>query len=308
MGEEKHPMMILTYCLLRLYPDSWRERYAEEMRQVLNLHPVTIWTALDVLLGAFDAHLYSGLLPSKVVTMGHRIRTSEIMIFCAFVLFGLAWLSIGLVRDPLVEWERAVRLHPEILTVFSIEQLAGGIAFLAMLAGGLPILLATLRHAIHSRRWNLLLLLCVPVVAVATLLVYGLLAVSASTTRQSTLPSAPLTPLAVLLQLGLLVLFVVALVVSVAAVAQAINQSDLNEELLRLVLWPAAILTAAILVGLLAAAILTTEGFTEAPELAPGNLLAMTVLMAAAAFLAVFALRRGIAAAGGIAGYSRTSS
>jgi hypothetical protein len=31
-------------------------------------------------------------------------------------------------------------------------------------------------------------------------------------------------------------------------------------------------------------------------------------LMAVAAFLAVFALRRGIAATGGIAGYSRTSS
>jgi hypothetical protein len=308
MGEEKHPMMILTYCLLRLYPASWRERYAEEMRQVLKLHPVTIWTALDVLLGAFDAHLYSGLLPSQVVTMGHRIRTSEIMIFCAFVLFGVAWLSIGLVRDPLAPWENVVRLHPEILTVFSIEQIAGGVAFLAMVAGGLPILLATLRHAIRTRRWNLLLLLCIPVVAVATLLVYGLLTVSASTTRQSTLPSAPLTPLAVLLQLGLLVLFVMALVVSVAAVAQAVNQSDLNEELLRLVLWPAAILTAAILVGLLAAAILTAEGFTEAPELAPGNLLAMTVLMAVATFLAVFALRRGIAAAGGTAGYSRTSS
>jgi hypothetical protein len=78
--------------------------------------------------------------------------------------------------------------------------------------------------------------------------------------------------------------------------------------LLRLVLWPAAILTAAILVGLLAAAILTAQGFTEAPELAPGNLLAMTVLMTVAAFLSVFALQRGIAAAGGMAGYSRTSS
>ncbi|PWT74266.1 MAG: hypothetical protein C5B60_06980 [Chloroflexi bacterium] len=240
--------------------------------------------------------------------MGHRIRTSEIMIFCAFVLFGLAWLSIGLVRDPLAEWESIVRLHPDILTVFSIEQAAGGIAFLAMLAGGLPILFATLRHAIRSRRWNLLLLLCVPVLAVAALAVYGLLTVSASTTRQSSLPSAPLTPGAVLLQLGLLVLFVAALVVSVAAVAQAVNQSDLSEVLLRLILWPAAILTAAILVGLLAAAVLTAEGFTEAPELAPGNLLSMTILMAGAAFLAVFALLRGIAAAGGIARYSRTSS
>jgi hypothetical protein len=278
------------------------------MKQVLKLHPVTIWTALDVLLVAFDAHLNGGLLPSKVVTMGHRIRTSEIMIFCAFVLFGVAWLSIGLVRDPLAPWEKIVRLHPDILTVFSIEQIAGGIAFLAMLAGGLPILLATLRHAIRTRRWNLLLLLCVPVVAVATLLVYGMLTVSASTARQSTLPGAPLTPLAVLLQLGLLLLFVAALVVSVAAIAQAVSQSDLSEELLRLVLWPATILTAAILVGLLAAAILTAEGFTEAPELAPGNLLAMTVLMAVAAFLAVFALRRGIAATGGITGYSRTSS
>jgi hypothetical protein len=308
MGEKKHPMMTLTNSLLRLYPASWRERYGEEMQQVLKLYPVSLWTALDVLLGALDAHLNSGLLPSKVMTMGHRIRTSEIMIFCAFVLFGLAWLAIGLVRDPLPDWESIVRLHPDILTVFSIEQIAGGVAFLATLAGGLPILFAIVRHAVRIRRWNLLLWLCVPELAVAALAVYGLLTISASTTRQSSLPSAPLTPLAVVLQLGLLVLFVATVVASVAAVAQAVNQSDLSEVLLRLVLWPAAIVTAAILVGLLAAAILTAEGFTEAPKLAPGNLLAMTVLMAVAAFLAVFALRRGIAAAGGIARYSRTSS
>jgi hypothetical protein len=33
-----------------------------------------------------------------------RIRGSEIVAFCAFVLFGAAWLAVQQVRDPLPDW------------------------------------------------------------------------------------------------------------------------------------------------------------------------------------------------------------
>jgi hypothetical protein len=303
-------LLILTRQLLHLYPSVWRERYTEEMLQVLRQHPVTMWTMLDLLVGAFDARLHSNLLPERVMSMAHRIRNSEIIIFSAFALFGLAWLSVGLVRDPLTIWENTVRLHPEILLAFSIVQAAGGIAFLALLAGGLPILFATLRHAILTRRWKLLLLLLAPPIAWAILAAYGLLTISASTARQSLSPNAPLTPLAFLLQLSLVLFFLAALGGSVAAVAQAVSRSYVDLRLLRLMLWPAAGVTVSIGIAMAATIALTALSYMEAPQLVPGNLLAMAILMALATLLAAFALRRGIIAAthGDASGYSRTSS
>jgi hypothetical protein len=295
-GRERLPLR-LARGALRLYPAAWRERYAEEMLHVLQQHRVTVWTVLDVLVGAFDAHLHPNLLPERVTSMAYRIRTSEIMVFCAFVLFGLCWLSVNFVRDPLPPWEEATRLHPELLTALTIEQAAGGVAFLALLAGGLPILFSIVRQAIAGRRWSVLLWLCVPPIAFALLIGYGLLTVSASTVRQSSAPNAPLTPLAFILQLSLLLLFVIAVILSVYAIARAVNRSTLDTRLLRLMLWPAAIITLAIGVGLAATIALTAFSYVDAPQLGPGNLAAVAVVMGIATVLAVFALRRGVAAA-----------
>ena len=64
--------------LLRLYPRSWRDRYDDEVVAVLAEHHVTYWTALDLVLGALDAHLHGDLLPRRLTSMAHRIRSSEI--------------------------------------------------------------------------------------------------------------------------------------------------------------------------------------------------------------------------------------
>ncbi|MEO7003457.1 MAG: hypothetical protein ABI274_16880, partial [Ktedonobacterales bacterium] len=65
-----------TRLLLRLYPRLWRQRYADEMALVLAQHRITFWTLLDLAIGAFDARLNSDLLPGRLVSMAHRIRTS----------------------------------------------------------------------------------------------------------------------------------------------------------------------------------------------------------------------------------------
>src|SRR5438105_4714365 len=97
--------------ILRCYPRAWRDRYKPEMEQVLRGYPVTFWTLLDLLLGALDARLHPDLLPGRITAMAYRIRTSEVVIFCAFVLYGVAWLAVRFVRDPLPIWDSAVQLH-----------------------------------------------------------------------------------------------------------------------------------------------------------------------------------------------------
>jgi hypothetical protein len=47
--------------LLRLYPAAWRERYGEEFLEILARERRTPLLVLDVLAGAFDAHLNSRL-------------------------------------------------------------------------------------------------------------------------------------------------------------------------------------------------------------------------------------------------------
>jgi hypothetical protein len=43
--------------LLRLYPRAWRERYGEEIEQLLATQPLTPWAAIDLVSGAIDARL-----------------------------------------------------------------------------------------------------------------------------------------------------------------------------------------------------------------------------------------------------------
>jgi hypothetical protein len=298
MGKRGDLYVAWARRLLWLYPPAWRARYADEVTLVLQQHRVTLWTLLDVLLGALDARLRRDLLPGRLTSMAHRIRTCEIAIFCAFVLFGIPWLALWQVRDPLPVWESVVRLHPEIRTAFVIVQAAGLVAFLAILAGGLPILFAALKHAFSARRWKLLLLFAVPFLALAALVGYGLLASPWWTRTQSSAPTFTLTPLAVALQLGLIVMFCLAVAGSTAAVGVAVARSELSERIVRLALVPAAVATLAIGVGLVATLALWALILAEATQLeSPSAMTIAALVMLVAAGLAASALMRGLRAA-----------
>jgi hypothetical protein len=285
--------------LLQLYPRAWRERYGDEVASVLADHHVTYWTLLDVLLGALDAHFHRELLPRRLLSMAHRIRSSEIVIFCAVVLFCVAWLPLRLVRDPLPVWQAAVAAHPELLTALTVLDLAGLSATLALLVGGLPILVAALVHDVRERRWGRLALFAVPPLAGVALVIYWIVAVPASTAHQSSAPGAPLTPLAIALQLGLVVLLLVAIGGSAAAIAVAIGRSEVSAGVVRFALLPAGVATAALALGLLGAVALTALIFAEAPQVSSGPPLhvADLLVMLAAVVLAALALWHGIEAA-----------
>lgn len=283
--------------LLRLYPRAWRERYGEEVTAVLAHHRVSLWTLVDVLAGACDAHLHPGLLPGRLLSMAHRIRSSELVVFCAFVLFCLAWLPMQQMRDPLPLWESTVRAHPEIRTALDVVNAAGLVALLAVLAGGLPILLSTVRAALSARRWRVLLLFAVPFVMLVAIAVYTLLA-SAAWAQRAAPGSQDLTPLAAALQLGFAALCLLTVILSVAAVVRAVTRSDLSDPVLRFALVPATIVTVALVAALLATAVLASLTIAEAPELgSPPTLAIILAFVLAAVVLALAGLKRGWSAA-----------
>lgn len=282
--------------LLQLYPRAWRERYGDEVAAVLAAHHVTPWTLLDIVLGALDAHLHGDLLPGRLTSMAHRIRSSEIAIFCAFVLFCVAWLPLRLVRDPLPIWEAAVTAHPALLTTLTILDLASVIATLAILVGGLPLLASALAQSIAARRWRLLALFAVPLIAAATLAVVGLADIPWSSVSQSG-QTQMLQPIAV--QLALVLLLFVAIGGSAAAIATGIGHSEVSARTLRFALLPAGVATAALALGLLAAGALNALIFTEAPQVGFWPLMQVMdlLMMLVAVVLAAVALRHGIQAA-----------
>ncbi len=284
--------------LLRLYPAAWRDRYRIEVAELLGQHSVTLWTLLDILSGAVDAHLHPGLLPRRLTTMNQRLRSSEIAIFGAFVLFCLAWLPLTLVRDPLPVWEAAASAHPELRTMLNLLDLAGLVAILAVLGGGAPILVASLAQAVRARRPRQLLLFCVPPLAAALFALFAIVAIPASGSRVSNSPGAPLSALAVILQLGLVLVLLLAALGSAAAIAAAISNSEVGEGLLRFGLLAAGAVTVTLTVGLLAGLSLTVLIFLEAPQVSfflPMHI-ADLLLMLFAVTLAGFGLRHGIQA------------
>ena len=86
------------------------------------------------------------------------IRQSMLVIFCAFVFFGLGWLFFAHMNDPLSEWEPIIRLHPEIDTIYRVIVSAGYVAFLMILLLGLPIIFVAVKQAFAARSISVLTL------------------------------------------------------------------------------------------------------------------------------------------------------
>lgn len=150
-----------TYALrlLNLYPQAWRERYADEAAAVLEEYPATLRTLFDLFLGMLDAHLHCQPLTGGNFRMQQRVRTSQITIFCSFLLFTLVWLASNFFYN--LFWTSS-QFNPTIYPALGqlnsnltqvVLNVCGFSAVLALLIGALPLLSATIRQAfVHKRR------------------------------------------------------------------------------------------------------------------------------------------------------------
>jgi hypothetical protein len=157
----------LVAGLLRLYPASWRERYADEFAAVLVASladGARRWRlAADVAAGALDAHAQRrfdlGGSP-----MPERIRRAASIAFCASVVFAIAGSAFAkMTEDPV--FTTAARDHAAVGWSFDVVYGGAILAGLAVLAGALPVLAAVVREALAGRR-DLRRLLLVPPAAV----------------------------------------------------------------------------------------------------------------------------------------------
>jgi hypothetical protein len=170
--------------LLRLYPFRWRERYGDEFLALLEQQSVTPSVIFDVALGALDAHLRAHLSPVGE-TVGERamqrlraLRTTALTLFCAYIIFVVAGLAFyGMVDDS--AFIPAMDAHVSLSACWLIIEAGAAVSLAAVVAGGLPIGLATLAFALAHKRRDILRLLAVPALALGIqALFFGLLVAS----------------------------------------------------------------------------------------------------------------------------------
>ena len=89
--------------LLRLYPLQWRQRYEEEVGALVDDQPLSLGVVVDLVRGAFDAHVHPELgAPSLVgstgsgqVPLAPRLPSSPIAGFLRVLLVFIALFVIG---------------------------------------------------------------------------------------------------------------------------------------------------------------------------------------------------------------------
>ena len=85
-------IMWLVLWILHLYPPAWRERYEGEMVALLEQHQITLWTGLDLLVGALDARLDPSYRQAHQRLSLRRFKRSWRLLVAGFVAFWIALL------------------------------------------------------------------------------------------------------------------------------------------------------------------------------------------------------------------------
>jgi hypothetical protein len=297
--------------LVRHYPARWRARYAAEMLDLLERRPPTWAGAWNLACHLLYAHLHPDLALTgdesaveRLVALMRALRSSEIVVFYAFVAAMVAWLQFGGLVDggpymPLTgsagSWP-GIGLHPAngISAGLALQSAAVDLAFVALAAGGVPLVLAAWRRA-PALRWYLLVPLAAVILAVLPAPL-GYLLRGAVPTLNLTFES-PVT-------IAYCVWFVVLAAVSAAALGRVIAGGTPGDGLVRCAFVPSALVTLALVLLLAATIFWGVAAHQEYPQLfdqatiTSGHMTTASWLldveaMAGAALVAVLATIRG---------------
>jgi hypothetical protein len=81
--------------LVRFYPKRWRERYGEEITDLLETEPPSVRRAVDLLRGLIDAHLHPELVGSGTVARLARVAMLTVLIGLTPVATGAVGYYVG---------------------------------------------------------------------------------------------------------------------------------------------------------------------------------------------------------------------
>ena len=281
--------MKIRSWLVRLYPRSWRERYGDEFEALLEECLRSPLDALDIFLGALDAHLeLSHETNWRSINMNNKLRTTILVVFAAYIMFIIAGLSLSAFADdsplvPLMKTNTALAVSWITIQVGSI------ISLLAVVIGGAPLAWTIIRRALASQRKDLRLLL-VPLYAFLAFVLYTafLMAASFGLIRiagfQPMFQNGVMPPVNRALMTGEILVFILGAIASTVAVWKIILHTDVEQDtfpvfgkqttikLYEFAFGPAVIAALSMLVMFIATIAWGWLAFSTHPDLFKGNL------------------------------------
>jgi hypothetical protein len=284
-----------AHALLLLYPRAWRDRYRGEVRELLAQHRVSTRTLLDLLFGAIDAHLHPGLFPRGELTVTHRIRTSQLVVSCAVVLYASALISLQQIRDPQAAWLQAAARHPQIRSGLIAVQVAGAVAVIAGIAGFLLVTTAMIRQAATGKSGDPRRLVIRGAILALAWLGITATAVAVTSSRPGT-GARPMRTVDLVLEAAWLASTAIALLLGAMLLWRALARAELTEAMALAARITATAAAAAMTAGLIATLIETSLLRTYGPDLIGAGWLTViaSAMFTATAMtgLALFQMRR----------------
>ncbi len=141
--------------LIAWYPVCWRQRYAEEMLLILEDSPPTMKTILNLFLHLLDAHFHHYLVKERKPYMLQKIRSHELTIYGATLIFLVAWFVIQFHFVDFAPGQPRTLAQGFLYTSSLPVNIIHSVAYLlplSLLLGGLPILLAAIVRALQERK------------------------------------------------------------------------------------------------------------------------------------------------------------
>lgn len=262
-------MIRLVRSMVRLYPRAWRERYEEEFVALLEERPASVLVVYDVALGIVDAWLSPQVVQERnVAFMGSRMRNSVLLVLWAWA--GVVAAGVGF--QKMTEYEDFTRVARESVPVgaaFDAVFVGAVVALAAVLAGGMPVVVAALKEAASSGRKDVPLLLCVPPLSLGIFVGYAL--VLTRIVSPALGDPAVHDPVNVMLFLSIALVFLLAAAASTASVSAAVGRSGVGERLYRFALYPAALAALAMVIVSIATVVWGLALWWQAPALFTGD-------------------------------------
>ena len=141
--------------LLRLYPSGWRGRYGTEYAVLLEDHPLSVKTFLDILCSAYEEHMSSfGSSKREPAGVGSAI-------WCAW----MAALAAGMILYGMVDdspFVAAMQGDFFFRSCWIGVEIGSVVAAAAIALGGVPLAFSAFRYALTTRRRDILIRLASP--------------------------------------------------------------------------------------------------------------------------------------------------
>ncbi|GCE30109.1 hypothetical protein KDA_55930 [Dictyobacter alpinus] len=283
-----------TY-VLRLYPRPWRDRYEDEVLAMLEQGVPSWMDDLNLLGGAFNAHLHPCWGFADKSSYLRTLRGSLLTIFVAYASFIIA----GLAYQKLTEYHAfmsVAQTDHAIGLLFLLVVIGSVLALSGIFVGGVPIVVAVIRHALKNKQPGLLFLLSTPILANGIFLCILLLLKNIH----------PIIPLETIISRTTFVgALLITVAVSTGVVCRAVSRCEIPEPLLRFALRCAMLATAAMALMFVATTVWGLGVWSKEPQLftrndgifgtsTPLTWLGIVMAMAMATAIALLALTRGM--------------